>query len=228
MMQDAKRYIERKMKKIDYIHTKLPEGYDDVETRYRKVRDEISVLQGVTKGLSNYEFGGTILKNLSSWSTTLGKSTNIKSLRRDDIYTDTAFVGMELANSVSDKHLKQVCSDFSASYEGIAADKRKMNEKMSDIVEELAVLKKKCRHIDHQRTTVKNTRYDLEELVQSNVYKEEEKEALEKKFTKNAKEVVVDMTEFMHLSMINGIIMKIAQAHREFCEKAADHLAKFN
>lgn len=227
-MQDAKRYIERKIKKMDYIHTALPEGYEDTETRYRKVRDEISVLQGVVRGLANYEFGGTIMKNFSSWSNSLGNTTKIQSLKRDDIYTDTSFVGAQLAASVSDKSIKQVATDFSASYEGIAEDKRKMNEKLNSCVEELSVLKKKCKQIDQSRKTLKNTRYDLEEMLQENIYKEDEKESLEKRLETLAGTLKEEMVEFMHLSMINGIILKIAKIHREFCEKAAEHLSKYN
>ena len=74
----------------------------------------------------------------------------------------------------------------------------------------------------------KNIRYDLEELLQSNVYKEDIKNRLEKKLESNGKEIQEQMTDFVHLSMINGIIVKIAKIHKEFCEAAGNHLEKFN
>lgn len=228
MLQETKRYIERKFKKMEYIHTVLPEGYLEKENRYRKTRDELNVLQSVVKGLSHYEFGGTVLKHFSNWSNTISDSVNIKYLKRDDIYTDTAFVGYELSNTVSDKQLKEVCTDFSTAYESIAADKRVMNAAMNDIYEELGVLKKKCKQIDHQRNTVGNTRYDLEEMLQSNIYKEDEKEELEKRLKTTSEKVLVEMDDFMHISMINGIIKKIAKTHREFCQKAAENLERFS
>ncbi|OQS53864.1 SWP12 [Ecytonucleospora hepatopenaei] len=228
MLEDAKRYVERKIKKIEYIHTKLPEGYEEKQNRYRKMRDELNVLQSVVKGLSNYEFGGTILKHFHHWSNTISNTVNLKALKRDDIYTDTAFVGYELSNTVGDKQLKEVCNDFSKAYECISEDKRKMNEKMGDIFEELSILKKKCKQIDHQRKTVNNLRYDLEEILQSNIYKEDQKENLEKKLGETSEKTLVEMDEFMHLSMINGVIKKIAKTHREFCKKAGDHLEKFS
>lgn len=228
MYQETKRYIERKLKKIEYIYTKLPDGYEDIEIRYRKVRDEIGILQNVVSGLTHYEYGGTVMKNVAHWANIVGESTNINAIKREDIYTSTSIVGMQLAQTVSDKSLKEVCTEFSTAYENIAIEKRKMNEKMEDVMDELNSLKKKCKQIDHQRHIVKNIRYDLEELLQSNVYKEDIKNRLEKKLESNGKEIQEQMTDFVHLSMINGIIVKIAKIHKEFCEAAGNHLEKFN
>ncbi|KAL6121397.1 hypothetical protein NUSPORA_01684 [Nucleospora cyclopteri] len=227
MLSDARRFIERKIKKIDYIHTKLPEGYEPVNDQYRKIRNEISVLQGVTKGLANYEFGGTMLKNISNWSAAIAESSNLKYLKKDDIYTDIAFVGAQLGASVSDKKLKGICQNFASAYENIAANKRKMNEKLHDVIQELNILKKKCRHIDHQRTSVRNTRYDLEELLQGNIFKEDEKDNLEERLKHISEKALIEMKEFMHLSLINGILVKIAKIHRDFSEQSTEDLSSF-
>ena len=82
MYQETKRYIERKLKKIEYIYTKLPDGYEDIEIRYRKVRDEIGILQNVVNGLTYYEYGGTVMKNVAHWANIVGESTNINAIKR--------------------------------------------------------------------------------------------------------------------------------------------------
>ncbi|CAG2117324.1 unnamed protein product [Medioppia subpectinata] len=139
------------------------------------IRDQIEFLEAVVKSLSNYEYGGTILKNFSHWSSMIAESAKIKYLKKDDIYTDTSFVGMQLGNSVSDKKLKEVCNNFASAYENIAQAKRTMNEKLSDIIQELGLLKKKSKQIDMQRKTVSDTRYDLEEMQQDNIHKDDTK-----------------------------------------------------
>ena len=227
MFSDAKRYLERKVRKLEYVHTTLPESYELINDQYKKIRDEVNALQGVVKGLSHYEYGGTILKNFSHWSSAVAESANIKYLKRDDIYTDIAFVGSQFAGTVTDKKLKEICQNFSVAYEGIASSKRQMNERLNDIIEELTVLKKKCKQIDHQRNTVKNTRYDLEEMLQGNIYKEDEKDRLEQRLKIVSEKVLIEMKEFMHLSMINGILIKIAKVHKEFAERASQHLCEF-
>ena len=209
------------------IHTSLPEKYSCTCSVYKRVRDEIGVLIKVVKGLSSYEFGGSFLKNFTNISNTISSTTNIKMLKRDDIYTDAAFLGYELSQTMTDKHLKEVCTDFSSAYENIAKEKRKMNGLLKDVLEELTILKKTCKQIDHQRKVIKNTRIELEKKLQSNIYKEDEKVELENRLDTLCTKVTKEMEDFMALNIVQGIVIKIGNIHKDFCLKSGEYLSKF-
>ncbi len=226
MFKDAKRFAEKKFSKIQYKNTKLPADYESTTKEYRKVRDELVVFQNVIKSLATYEFGGTIMKNFSHWANSISETSNIKYLKRDDIFTDMCFVGRELSNNSSDSSVRKTAVAFADTYESIGDYKRKMNKDLEDIIEELKLFMKKSKNIDCDRKDVENTRFDLEKLLQSDSYDEGKREELTNKFTRVSESAEKEMKEFIGTTVVNQIILKVTKIHKEFCDACVEKLAR--
>ncbi|ORD97094.1 SWP12 [Hepatospora eriocheir] len=223
-IQDTKRYIERKIKKLNYIHTRLPEGYEQLNRDYRQLRDEVPILRNVISSLSSYEYGGSVMKNISHWANKISKTTSVASLKKDEIYTDISFVGKGLSHSITNQETQKVCNDFGVAFQKIANDKVRMNDELMKIDEELLRIKEKSKEVDKKRRLVNDSRYDAEELQQMNFFKEEDKERLLKIFNDNAGEAINSMKEFNDYKKLNDIIKNICMIYGKFCEKASKDL----
>lgn len=227
MLQEAQKFINKKFKKIDYINTTLPEGYEKINEEYRKVREDIDLLSAVIKNLATYEYGGQIMKSMANWSNVISASSKIKYLKRDDIYTNAGIVGEHMANSVdSSQSFKNISKQFSDAFIKISEEKRKMNEKLNEALTSLSILKKDTKSIDLTRSKTSDLRYDLEYLIQKGHYSETDKKQLQTEYNSNANESLKKMKEFIGDSGISGILTKAVEANKDFAKAMGEYLSK--
>ncbi len=69
MLQEAKKFVTRKIKKLEYKNINLPEGYETTENEYKQIRDNIDSLKSIysiTKLNELVSKKGVIKKNNAS------------------------------------------------------------------------------------------------------------------------------------------------------------------
>lgn len=218
IFDDAKRYLTRKIKKIEFLNTHFPQDYETVNLEYKRLRDELGNFSNVLEKLSNYEFGGTVMKNVSSLSKKLTSSTKMNLMNTDDIYTEAAMIGEELANTTHSSSIKGTGNKFSESYQKVADAKKQMNADMKEVLGSLKVLKEDSKAIDNIRKRAEDMRYDLEEKIQENSASKNEIEALSTSFNSKSLEALRGMKTFMGEAGISGLLKKTALVHKEFSE----------
>lgn len=223
MFDDARKYMKRKMNKLEYANVSLPEGYDEAEREYKKLRDNLDMVEAVIKGLSHYEYGGQTFKHFASLSNLMASKSKIKALKREDIYTDASLVGEALADSVENKPFKETSRQFSDAMMKIAEGKTKMNAKLHDAQSSLDMLKKMASNIDDKRKTVFNLRYDLEEAAQAGNSIDGR---MKSEYNTSSNEVLNEMKEFVGDAGISGVLKKIASAQKDFSASSVDYLSK--
>ena len=216
LFDDAKRFINKKIKGIEFLNTHYPQDFETVNVEYKRLRDELDKLSSVLEKLSTYEFGGSMMKNVSKIGKKLSSTSSF--LSSEDIYTDAAQVGEELANTTHSSSIKGIGNKFSEAYQKIAEAKRRMNLILKEIAGSLKVLREDSKSIDTIRRKAEDLRYDLEEKIQENTVPKSEIETVSVNFNTKSLEALRGMKTFMGDAGVSGLLKKTAQAHREFNE----------
>lgn len=220
ILDDAKRYVTRKMKKIEFLNTNFPHDYEAVNTEYRRLRNELDVLTAVVENLSNYEFGGAVMKNFTKLGNKLSSTTNLKMFGSNDIYTQAAIVGEDLSNTTHSSSIKSVGSKFSEAYQKISAAKVEMNNKLKEVMGSLKILKEESKTIDGLRRKAEDMRYDLEEKIQEGNSPKTQVDGMTSDFNAKSLEALRGMKTFMGDVGISGLLKRTASIHREFSEES--------
>lgn len=219
MFEEATRYVTRKIKKIDYLNTQPPQDYEAVNTEYRRLRDEMDMMSAVLEALSNYEYGGAVMKNVKNITNKISSGTSINMLKSSDIYTQAATVGDELANTTHNSSIKAIGNKYSEAYLKISECKKQMNSKVKDILGSLKVLRDEAKTIDSLRRKSSDLRYDLEEKIQGDGSKREI-DALQTEFDSKSLDALRGMKTFIGEAGIAGLLKRAASAHQGFTEAA--------
>lgn len=225
MFEDAKRFVTRKIKKIEFLNTHFPQDYEAVNSEYKRLRDELSNFANTLEKLSNYEFGGSMMKNVSKISKTISSNTKLNLMNPADIYSEAASIGEELANTTHSNTLKGVGTKFSQAYQKVAAAKKQMNAGLKEVIGSIRVLKEDSKSIDAVRRSAEDLRYDLEEKIQENTEPKSVIEGLSTAFNSKALEALRGMKTFMGEAGISGLLKKAAVIHKEFNEQSAKAFA---
>lgn len=225
VLEGAKRFISKKMRNIDFLNTNYPQDYDAVNAEYRRLKSELDVLQAVLENLSNYEFGGTVMKNFTKLGNKLSSTTSLKVFESKDIYSQAALVGEEVSNTTHNGAVKSSGAKFSEAYQKISAAKREMNTKLKDVMGSLKVLKEESKTINGLRQKSEDMRYDLEVLIQDGNGTKTQVDTLTSEFNSKALEALRGMKTFMGDVGIAGLLKKIAAVHREFSDEASRSLS---
>lgn len=225
MFSDAKNYMKRKIHKLDYVHTALPENYEATEAEYKKIRSDLDMLTAIIKSLSYYEYGGQYFKQFASLTNMVASKSRIKSLKREDIFTDAARIGVHFGESSEDKAFKKTSEKFSDAWLAVSDDKAALNAKLADIQATLSALKKEVKSIDARRSKLGKERYELEEAAQASEPVDTQKKSM---YESEAKTAMSEMKEFMGDAGLSGIMKKIVSAYKEFSAASASHLSEFS
>lgn len=220
ILDDAKRYVTRKLKKIEFLNTNFPQDYEAVNTEYRRLRDELDALVSTIERFGNYEFGGSVMKNMGKLGNKLSSTTSLKMLKSNDLYTQAALVGEELSNTTHSSSIKSTGSKFAEAYQKIAEAKVEMNNRLKDVLKSLKVLKDEAKVIDGLRRKAEDMRYDLEEMIQEGDGSKLEQETLTNDFNSKSLEALRGMKTFMGEVGIAGALKKVASVNREFFEES--------
>lgn len=221
MINDAARYLTRKIKKLDYINTRLPQDYEAINAEYKRLRNGIKLLSAAAESLETYEYGGTIMKNFNDAADKISSALSVKLSREDtNLYIQSAKIGEHLANTTHNSSTKHIGTSFAQANEKIADYKKKMNEELKKIQASLKVLKEQSKAIDNNRRKAEQLRYDLEESLQEEATKQVT-DPIQTEFDSKAEEALRGMKIFMGDVGLAGIIRKISNAHREFLESSA-------
>lgn len=218
MLDDAMRFMTRKIKKIEFLNTSYPQDYEAVNIEYRRLRDELDVLSAVIENFSNYEFGGSVMKNFTKLGNRLSSTTSLNIFRSSDIYTQAALLGEDLSNTTQNSSIKTIGAKFSEAYTKIKAAKDEMNSKLKEIQKSLHVLKDEAKAIDTLRKKADDLRYELEGSIQEGDCSKAQIEAKTTEFNSKAFETMRGMKTFMGEVGVSGILKKIVTIHREFSE----------
>lgn len=228
MFEDAKRFVTRKIKKIEFLNTQYPQDYESVNTEYRRLRDELTNFSNALEKLSNYEFGGSVMKNVTKIGKQISSNTKLNILNSEDIYSEAALIGEELANTTHSSTLKSVGNKFSEAFQKIAEAKKQMNSSLKEIMGSLKVLKEDSKSIDAIRKKAEDLRYDLEEKIQENTASKSEIESISTAFNSKSLEAIRGMKTFMGEAGISGLLKKVAQVHREFNDQSCKALTNID
>ncbi|KAM0681467.1 hypothetical protein GINT2_000669 [Glugoides intestinalis] len=218
MLDDAMRFMARKIKKIEFLNTSYPQDYETINTEYRRLRDELDVLSAVIENFRNYEFGGSVMKNFTKLGNRLSSTTNLDIFKSSDIYTQAALLGEDLSNTTQNSSIKAIGAKFSEAYTKIKAAKDEMNSKLKEIQMSLNVLKDEEKSIDSLRKKTDDLRYELEGSIQEGDCSKAQTEARTSEFNSKAFEAMRGMKTFMGEVGVSGILKKIVLIHREFSE----------
>lgn len=225
ILDDAKRFVTRKIKKVEYLNTTLPHDYDAVNTEYRRIRNELDVLSSVVESLGNYEFGGSMMKNMGKLGNKLSSSTRLKVFESNDIYTQASLLGEELSNTTHNSSIKSLGAKFSEAYQKISAAKKDMNSKLKEILSSIKVLREEAKAIDSLRKQADDLRYDLEEKIQEGNSSKIQIDSATSDFNTKALEALRGMKTFVGEAGILGLLNKIMVTHREFSEESSKALS---
>lgn len=226
MFDDAKKYVKRKINKIDYRNVDLPEGYESVEKGYRKLRDNMELITAMISQLSHYEFGGSIMKNVAGVSNFMASKSKIGVLKLDDMYTELGLAGEHLAEATENLEFKNASKKFSDAYYEIAEEKLKMNKELKSISARVSEMKKEAKMVDYQRNQVADLRYDLEELIQHGKYTESLRNTMQSEYNMQANAALNKMEDFIGEEGMVTVLKNVAKKHMEFAKKTAQILSK--
>ncbi|QDY78191.1 hypothetical protein [Streptomyces qinzhouensis] len=225
VFDEAHRYMQQKVRKLDYTHTPLPDGYQDAEGLYKHFRDHLGMVSECVKVLANYEFGGQFFRRLAGASLLTTGASGLHALKREDMYTDTGRVGSSLKAGLPSDSAATTAAAFSAAYLRIGESKERMNTSLRTQQEAIIELQKRTKSIDDARLKVTNLRYDLESARQASPPKPPQETAkLEKDYTDTSRLALAAMTAFNGDHGMDGILQNIAAAHREFSEREVEAL----
>lgn len=228
VLESAKRYFTKKMRNIDFLNTNYPQDYDAVNAEYKRLRNELDGLQAVLENLSNYEFGGSVMKNFSKLGNKLSSTTSIKMFESTDIYSQAALIGEEVANTAHNGAVKSTGAKFSEAYQKIAVAKREMNTKLKDVMASLKVLKDESKTINGLRKKAEDMRYDLEVLIQDGNGSKTQIDTMTSEFNSKGLEALRGMKTFMGDVGISGLLKKVSGIHRDFADDASRSLSNIN
>lgn len=223
--EDTKKFITRKLKKIDFVNTNYPQDYDAVNTEYRRLRDGLDYYSGLIDKLSSYEFGGSVMKNVTQLTNKISTNPTLGFLKSCDLYTEAANVGEELSNTCHSSSIKSTGTKFSEAFQNIKEAKRKMNESLKEVHHSLKTLKGEAKMVDSLRHKAESLRYDLEVIIQENTGTKAEIEALTGEFNAKSLEALRGMKTFMGEAGLTGLLKKTAAIHREFSDASAKALS---
>lgn len=225
MFKDAEKYVSRKIHKLEYIHTPLPDGYEASEAQYRPFRDHAEMLKLCVEGLLHYETGGKVMKQVFKIADTIPDDSKMI-LDKWDVYAAMGRGADSMkADSVPAANITTVAS-FSAAYHQISECKKRMNDDLQAQHAAIKELLDRARSIDQTRMQVANLRYDLEKARQASPSKPQEETAkLEREYADTSKAALDAMIAFNGDHGMEGILQKIATAHREFAEREVEALA---
>lgn len=220
-----------KIKRIEYKHVKPIEGFNDVESTYRELRDKLdTIIQSLT-WLQTYEHGGSKMKNIFSKLKVISTTSRIGVFDdNNDIYESNANMASEIARISHKQELHDLCEKYSSTYQEISNLKASMNNKIKIQIGKVQGLKDMTADIDKKRKKLQFIRYDLELSKQNSKDKTPEDlskmQDLDDAFKKNSIEIMNDMKRFVGSEGIAGILASTAAAHLEFVENEAKALSK--
>ncbi|MFI5783484.1 hypothetical protein [Nocardia sp. NPDC051570] len=228
MFEDQQRFILRKISRINYTHTTMIDGYEDAEPVYKRFRDLLGPLSDHLKELLTYEYGGRTYKQVMGTLDLVGERVGSDRFHQDDIYAGLGLVAKQTAERGPSSGATVTGASFSAAFLGISQYKQQMNIALDAQLRVLKGLKDRAAHTDKSRMQVNNLRFDLETLRQSKAAQSAESVAADKKleqeFTDASTAALTEMTAFIGDDGVEGVLQKIAEAHREFSEKSAQAL----
>lgn len=228
ILDDARRYVTKKLKNVEFLNTSYPQDYEAVNAEYRRLRNQLDFLTAVVEGLGSYEFGGSVMKNFSKLGNKISSTTSLKVFKTEDIYTNAAMLGDELSNTTHSSSIKATGQRFSETYQSISEYKKRMNGKLKEVIGSLSVLKDESKVIDTLRKKAEDLRYDLEIMIQDEEGSKVEIETLTNKFNSKSLEALRGMKTFMGEVGISGLLKKTAEIHREFCIDSGKALSNFS
>ncbi|KAI5169945.1 hypothetical protein PAEPH01_1121 [Pancytospora epiphaga] len=223
MFSDAKNYMKRRIRKLEYKNIKLPSEYEKVLSEYKRVRDDLDMISAIIKSLSHYEFGGQFFRKFASVSNVVASKSRISALKREDIYTDAARVGEHMSESIESPSLNSVSRAFADAWMKVSESKVRMNARLNDVQSSVGGLKRTSKGIDERRGRVFALRYDLEEAAQNgesmDIHKKEE-------YERDSESVLKEMKEFLGESGLAGIMKRVCSIYKEFSADSSEFLSK--
>lgn len=220
MLNEATRYITRKIKSIEYINTRYPQDYEAINAEYRRLRNGIKLFSASISSLESYEAGGSIMKNFSEAAEKITDTLKINMPKDgNNLYIQSAKVGEYLANTTHNSSIKNLGNSYALAYEEISKCKKKFNGDLKTIQGSLKVLKDTSKSIDSTRKRAEDLRYDLEEKIQHEGSKEDI-DKLQAEFDSKSEEALRGMKSLMGDIGLAGILKKVAASHKEFFESS--------
>ncbi|EPR79091.1 Spore wall protein 12 like protein [Spraguea lophii 42_110] len=226
-MESKLKGILRNVDRIEYVKTRLPDGFEKCEEEYRVVKKKLDNFMATLTQLATYEHGGTSYKGAMDKLDIIGEKLKSGFFRTKSLYKEVAEHTNEIGDVVYDNNIKTLARQFGNCFNDVSAAKDNLNNTIQTIVLEASNMKNESKIIDNKRTEYKNMRYDLEKMYK----KEKDQDKIEAK--KNQFEEAVNtlhkkMEDFIKNKGLARLIDETGKAHYEFFNEAARSLSVFN
>ena len=223
MVEFAKSFksIQRRLHNIEYTKTQLPDGFEDTEEKYRKLRDIIGIYKANIEDFMNYEHGGKTLKTIKEGLNTLGTKIKEDYFKSKSIYSQAAVC---LGNMATHNGNQEKIRKYSEVMQELEKVKCKLNESLEEAKVALQRLEKDAESIDAKRIEVKNKRYDLERLMKNPGEDESMVNNSKNRFDSLVQSVLVSMNAFIGSKGVGEIAKKVMKAHHEFFRTSSEKM----
>jgi len=212
MFKETKKFIMRKIKKMDYVHVMLPDGYEETYKRYDNVSGQLDSLEKCTLKLVKSEPESTWANQIANVSLKIMDDGRPK---KKDPYYSIALLA---------ERMGETGNGFTEAFYGISDAKKKLADEVKVVLSEIETLKRMKKQIDTLVTEVKVLRYDLEEMHQKGDYAEGTKNMMMADYNNKACDAINKMVDFMGGSGLSGMFMTIATKYKDFVLKEGELL----
>ena len=223
-MQELSKMLIRKFRKLTYRNVSLLNGYNEIETQYRALRDGVLQMEGILRNFSNYEHGNLMYKNFKRGWEYLNKKAAISNFKNRDIYEDAALAGETFKGITRNQGLQQIGQKYSDVFGTLSQLKKQLNESLLASKEKLRDLEKTTQRIDASRRQMRDARYDLEVFLQRGGYDEAVRSEREEEYESLAKKAIKEMKEFVEDNKLQSLLKEVTKLQRKHFEEAVDVL----
>ncbi|ORD93985.1 SWP12 [Enterospora canceri] len=226
-MKEIKKNLIRKFHKIEYKNTDLNPGYFEIEEEYLKVRNGVKMLRECLKTFKHYEHGSSAVKYLYDGFYWLENKLKTSILQKNDVYSNVACAGNEIAKYTKDKVRKGLGANMQNAYTNVAENKNAFNNEVKNLLLELDVLMEEASAINQNRKGVRDNRYDLEKAILDEQYDTEYIKAERKNLSASCKNCMKSMNSYIRDKRIGEIIVRFQKLHCRFYNSIVDELYVF-
>lgn len=230
-LEEMRKSLMRKIRKLDYKNTPLPSGYEGVEEHYRKLRESFLQFDLLMEMFTTYEHGNSLMKNMKKgMQFIIDKASGSPKSKAVDMYGSAAMMGhtlAELRNEESKGKSAAAAEKFKEAFDGASKSKQEFNERVKGIQERIKEMKKETKRIDQCRSEVKNIRYDAElKCQEGNEESKNKARKLKDELKKKADKAQKEMDEFIKNVHMSDAMKDFAQEYKKHLLEVADLMKK--
>ncbi|KRH95182.1 hypothetical protein M153_2200051783 [Pseudoloma neurophilia] len=223
-MQSRFKKLIRKVDRIEYLNTNLPNNYEEIQEDYRTVKKKLEILRTSFIKFMSYEHGGSAFKATMRAIEVVGRKISHDSYEMKSFYREAEIAIREITKIRSNDSLKNIAEKYSSALSSIEDSKIKMNDEMEKIIKIIKDLQEQIKEIDESRANILNLRYDLEKLYKKRGPEDPELAQQKTQFHSQVNITREQMTNFIKDDRVFSVLKDSAAVQAQFFEEAANQL----